>query len=86
MDLRRRFDEVLQVCPKGSHMSALVRSSHTEQNVGSPGQEVAEVDKFTMLLVFNIDHSPPILSAADTFTINHHCALGSDDREGNHCL
>jgi len=63
MDLRRCFDEVLQVCP---------------------GQEVAEVDKLTMLLILNIDHSPPILSAADTFTINHHCALGPNDREGNH--
>jgi len=63
MDLRRGFDEVLQVCP---------------------GQEIAQVDKFAMLLVLNIDDPPPILSPANALPINDDRAFRADDCEGNH--
>jgi len=64
MDLRRRFDEVLQVCP---------------------GQKVAQVYKFAMFLILNIDYSPSVLSPTDAFPINHDRTLRANDREGDHC-
>jgi len=63
MDLRRRLDEVLQVCP---------------------GQEVAEIYKFAMLLILNIDHSPLIFPPAHAFTIKDDRALGTNHRKGDH--
>lgn len=85
MDLRRSFDEVLQVCPKNIRGYKPSRAASIEEDT-SPGQEVAQVDKFTVLLIFNIDDPPSIISPSDTLPVNHDCAFGADDCEGDHCL
>lgn len=43
------------------------------------GQEVAEVYEFAVVLVFNVDHAPAILSAADLFSVDNNVLLASDD-------
>jgi len=63
MDLRRSFNQVLQV---------------------RPGQEVAQIDEFAMLLVFNIDDPPLILSPTDALPIDYDRAFGSDNCERDH--
>ena len=86
MDLRRSFDEVLQMCPvKRSHIS---RSGAVlpKKYASLPGQKVAEVHKFAVLLVFDVDDSPSILSPADALAINHNRALRADNCERNHRL
>lgn len=85
MDLRRSFDEVLQVRPKNIHGHEPSRPLSVEEST-SPGQEVAQVDKFTVLLVFNIDDPPLVLSPTDALPVNHDRAFGTNDCEGDHRL
>ena len=84
MDLRRRFDEVLQVCPrKFAHQSSM---SPWRGSTPLPGQEIAQIYKLAMLLILNIDDPPPILSPADALAIEHDRALRANDCKGDHCL
>lgn len=39
-----------------------------------------------MLLVFNIDDTPPVLSSTDALPVNHNRAFGANDCEGDHRL
>jgi len=59
---------------------------YAEEYACLPGQEVAEIYKFAMLLILNIDHSPPILPPAYTFAIKHDRALGTNHSKGDHRL
>ena len=52
----------------------------------SPGQEVAQIDEFAMLFVFNIDDPPPILPPTDALPINYDRALGPNNCERDHRL
>lgn len=45
------------------------------------GQEVAEVDKFAVLLILDIDGSPAVLATADSLAIDVDVALAADDGE-----
>ena len=60
MDLSSRLDEILQVRPD-SQLCLWYRS----KVVSLPGEEVSEVNEFTMSLIFDIDHSPSVLSTSD---------------------
>jgi hypothetical protein len=35
------------------------------------GKEISEVDKFTVVLVFNVDHAPSVLAATDLLASNN---------------
>lgn len=47
------------------------------------GEEVAEVDEFAVLLVFDVDCSPAVLAAAHSLAVDVDVALTADDGEGN---
>ena len=49
----------------------------------SPGQEVAEVDEFAVLVVFDIDGSPSVLATSHGLAVNGDVALAADDCEWN---
>lgn len=86
MDLRRSLDEVLQVCPKRYRESSVIPCPRSAEENTSPGQEVTQVDKFTVLLIFDIDHTPLVFSPTDALPVNYDRALGANDCEGNHRL
>lgn len=65
VDLGRRLDEVLQVCPC---------------------EEIAEEDKFAVVLVLDVDDAPAILTASDLAAGDDDGLLGSDDRKGDNVL
>jgi hypothetical protein len=48
-------------------------------DVDQPCKEVAEVHKFTVVSVFNVDHSPTVLTSTDRFTIDEHVVLRTDN-------
>ena len=43
------------------------------------GQEVAQVHEFAVVLVFDVDHAPAVLSAADLFSVDNDVLLAADD-------
>lgn len=45
------------------------------------GEEVAKVDEFAVLLVFDIDGTPAVLAAAHSLAINIDVALATNDGE-----
>lgn len=47
----------------------------------SAGEEVAEVDEFAVLLVFDVDGSPAVLSATDGLAGDVDVALAANDGE-----
>jgi len=51
-----------------------------------PGEEVSEVDEFTMSFVFDIDDSPSVLPAPYCFAINDDTSFRADNSEGEHFL
>ena len=53
--------------------------------VGS-GEEVAEVDKFTVVLVLDVDDAPAVLAAANLLAVDNDCLLATDNRERNDVL
>lgn len=50
------------------------------------GQEVAEVNKFAVVLVLDVDHTPAVLAAAHLFSVDNNVLLASDDGEWDNIL
>ncbi len=50
------------------------------------GKEVAEVDKFAVVLVLDIDHSPTVLASTDLLACNNNGLLRSNNCEWNDIL
>ena len=51
-----------------------------------PEQEVAEVDKLAVSLVFDIDDTPSVLTSTDLLAVDDDALLGADDGEGDKAL
>ena len=51
-----------------------------------PGQEIAEVHEFAVVLVLDIDHTPSVLSSSYLSTFDDDVSLRSDDGERNPIL
>lgn len=51
-----------------------------------PQEEVPQVDKFAVVLVFDVDDAPSVLATSDLVTIYDNGLLGSHDGEGNQIL
>jgi len=49
-----------------------------------PGQEVAQVHELAMLLILDVDDTPPVFATTDALPIDHDCAFRANNREGNH--
>lgn len=45
------------------------------------GEEVAEVDEFAVFLVFDIDSSPAVLAATNSFAVDVDVVLTADNRK-----
>lgn len=52
----------------------------------SAGKEVAEVDKFAVVLVLHVDDTPAVLAASDLLATNNDGLLGSDNSEWDDVL
>jgi len=50
----------------------------------SPGEEIPQVDKLAMPLVFHIDHTPSVLASPHRLTIDDYVTLRANDGERNH--
>ncbi len=51
-----------------------------------PEKEVSEVDKFAVVLVLDVNHTPAVLAATDLLAVDDNGLLGSDDGKGNKAL
>lgn len=54
--------------------------------MNQPCKEVAEVHKFTVVSVLDVDHSPAVLAPTDRFTIDEHVVLRTDNSKRNNFL
>ena len=52
----------------------------------STREEVAEIDKFAMVLIFDVDDAPFVLSATDLLAINNDRLLTADNRKWDDVL
>jgi hypothetical protein len=68
VDLCRRLDQVLQVCPA----SPLTCVDETRRKANKPGKEVAQVSKLAVVRVLNIHNTPAVLATANGLAINDH--------------
>lgn len=50
------------------------------------GEEVAQVDELAVVLIFDVDHAPLVLSATDGATVDVNSLVATDDGEGNEVL
>lgn len=50
------------------------------------GQEVAEIDEFTVILVFNVDDTPTVLSTANLLAVDDNRLFAANNGEGNYAL
>ena len=50
------------------------------------GQEVTEVDKFTVVLVLNVDNTPAVLATANLLAVDNDGLLTTDNGERNDVL
>lgn len=50
------------------------------------GQEIAQIDKFTVVLVLDVDNTPTVLTAADLLAVDNNGLLAADDGERNDVL
>lgn len=53
---------------------------------GLPSQKVPQIVKLAMLLIFNINDSPSVLTASDRLAVNDDVPFWSNDRKRNHVL
>lgn len=51
-----------------------------------PGQEVPEIDKFTVVLILDIDDTPFVLSTTDLLAINNDGLFATNNSEGDDVL
>lgn len=52
----------------------------------SSEEKITQIDKLAVVLVFDVDDAPSVLTAADLLAINHDGLLGTDNGEGNEAL
>ena len=52
----------------------------------SPEEEVAEIDEFAVVLVFDVDDAPSVLAAANLLAVDDNGLLGANDGEGDQAL
>jgi hypothetical protein len=52
----------------------------------STGEEVSQVDEFTVRLVLDVNNAPPVLAAADLLASNNDRLLGANNRERDDIL
>lgn len=52
----------------------------------SAGKEVAEIDKFAVVFVFNVYHTPAVLTAADLLSVDDDRLLTADNSKRNDIL
>jgi hypothetical protein len=50
------------------------------------GKEVAQVDKFTVVLVLDVDDTPAVLAAANLLAVDNNGLFTADNRERNDVL
>ena len=50
------------------------------------GEEISEVDKFAVILVFDVDHTPSVLATAHGPSVDCDVPLASDNRKRNEGL
>ena len=87
MDLCRRLDEVLQVCPVAScNLCKKSMNQAEKERENAPREEVAEVDELAVPLVLDVDHAPAVLAATHGLAVDDDGALGAHDGEGDHVL
>jgi hypothetical protein len=53
---------------------------------GIPEEEVAQMDKFAVVFIFNIDHSPTVLTTSDLFSIDHDGTIRTNNGKWNYFL
>lgn len=51
-----------------------------------PGQEVAQVNKLAVVLILDVDDTPPVLTAANLLAVDDNGLLAANHREGNDVL
>jgi hypothetical protein len=49
-------------------------------------KEVAEVDEFAVVLILDVDNTPPVLAAPDLLAVDNDGLLGTNNSEGNEVL
>lgn len=49
-------------------------------------EEIAEMDEFAVVLIFDIDDAPAVLAASDLTPVDGDRSLGADDGEGHEIL
>lgn len=49
-------------------------------------KEVSQVDEFAVVLVLNVDDTPPVLATANLLAVDNDGLFGADDGEGNEIL
>lgn len=50
------------------------------------GQEIAQVDEFTVVLILDVDNTPAVLAAANLLAVDNNGLLTADNRERNDVL
>lgn len=68
MDLCRRLDQVLQVCP----VSPLTCVDETRRKANKPGKEVAQVNKLAVIRVLDVHNTPAVLATTNGLAIDDH--------------
>jgi hypothetical protein len=63
----------------------LAGSLHQILEVGA-GQEIAQVDEFTVVLILDVDDTPTVLTAADLLAVDNDSLLAADNGERNDVL
>lgn len=81
MSLCRRLDKILQMCP--CFVSSM---THSIGSSSLPREEISQIDKFAMPLIFNVDHTPSVLPSADRLAVDNDTSLRSDNCEWEHFL
>lgn len=51
-----------------------------------PGQEIAQVDEFAVVFIFDVDHTPAVLAAANLLSANNDGLLATDNSKRDNVL
>ena len=85
MDLSSGLDEILQVCSV-RQTARISEQDRICNSCRSPREEITQVDKLAVRLVFNIDDAPSVLATSNGLPVNNDAALGSYHGERDHIL
>lgn len=86
MDLGRSLDQVLEVCPIYHIPLVSAQRFSREKEGDKPRQEISEVNKLAVCLVFNVDDSPTVLASTDRLAVDDDVAFRTDNSERDHVL